>query len=417
MELFEQFLREYGPLAGLCAVFLFLAGFLLGRFLVMPALRKEKKHAENLMQLCRTAEASKQKLEEQLLEKEQQLVEREKRLQSKEQLAAVWEGEAKGCEEKLSQLETQWKELQKQHQNQEQHLLDLLRQVEDRNTRLQELEAQREALREENKQLVSQLSTEQIALEQIAQMQSTLNAALQRLSELESKLPASQSSFPPVAVETETFVPEGNGEELLKEKLDPSAKELLPEDDTERAKAWIKRAVGEHLPEAKGQDDLTRIEGIGPFIEDQLYALGLCTFEQIAALDDKAIDLLTKAIRFIPGRIKKDRWVEQAAALMKTKAGKEKKKKKKKSAKRASQTPTDDLKLIEGIGPKIEEVLNKAGIKTWKQLAEQSVDNLRKILASAGKRFTLHKPDSWPQQARLAAEAKWKELKALQDEL
>ncbi len=77
----------------------------------------------------------------------------------------------------------------------------------------------------------------------------------------------------------------------------------------------------------------------------------------------------------------------------------------------------DDLKVVEGIGPKIEELFHAAGIKTWKQLGEASVDNCNKILNDAGPRFTMHDPGSWPKQSMLAYENKWKELKTLQDNL
>ncbi len=419
IALFGQLIRDYGPLVWLCAILLFFAGFLLGRFLVIPALRKRQKQLEDLMQLHTQAEASLEKLQEKIAEQQRALQEEKQRLQSKEQLAAVWEREARNSEEKLHQAELRLQERESERENYRQRLLELIRQGEEGDARLKELESELKTLREENRQLVSQLSTEQLALEQVAQMQSTLNAALQRLNELESKWREKQPASEKTAVENEAFTPQNHGEELLEENLNPSSKELLPEDETERAKAWIKTSLGKGIPEAQGQDDLSRIDGIGPFIESQLRDLGLCSFEQIAALDGRAIEQLTKAIRFIPGRIRKDRWVEQAAALLKSKSsGKAKQRKKQKSKGKGSlRTQPDDLKLIEGIGPKIEEVLNKAGIKTWQQLATQSVEQLQKILASAGKRFTLHKPDSWPRQAQLAAEGKWKELKALQDEL
>ncbi|MCO6488610.1 MAG: hypothetical protein J5I98_09350 [Phaeodactylibacter sp.] len=77
----------------------------------------------------------------------------------------------------------------------------------------------------------------------------------------------------------------------------------------------------------------------------------------------------------------------------------------------------DDLKIVEGIGPKIESLLNADGIYTWAELAAASVDRLNKILSDAGPRFSLAVPDTWPQQARLANEGKWDELKELQDKL
>ena len=77
----------------------------------------------------------------------------------------------------------------------------------------------------------------------------------------------------------------------------------------------------------------------------------------------------------------------------------------------------DDLKIIEGIGPKIEELYHAFGIKTWKQLSETSVEKSHEILASGGDRFKLHNPNTWAKQAKLCYEGKWEELKKWQDEL
>ncbi len=77
----------------------------------------------------------------------------------------------------------------------------------------------------------------------------------------------------------------------------------------------------------------------------------------------------------------------------------------------------DDLKAVEGIGPKIEGLFNNAGIKTWKALSETNVDKLKQILADAGARYSLADPTTWPKQAALAAAGKWKELQELQDYL
>ncbi len=77
----------------------------------------------------------------------------------------------------------------------------------------------------------------------------------------------------------------------------------------------------------------------------------------------------------------------------------------------------DDLKIVEGIGPKIEELFHNAGIKTWKDLSETAVEKLQQILDSAGERFKVHTPTTWPEQAKLAYEGKWKELLKWQDEL
>lgn len=75
----------------------------------------------------------------------------------------------------------------------------------------------------------------------------------------------------------------------------------------------------------------------------------------------------------------------------------------------------DDLKLIEGIGPKISSLLNAAGIMTFAQLANTPVADLQAILDKAGLR--LGDPATWPEQAALAAKGDLAGLQTLQDEL
>lgn len=75
----------------------------------------------------------------------------------------------------------------------------------------------------------------------------------------------------------------------------------------------------------------------------------------------------------------------------------------------------DDIKIIEGIGPKIEKILNSAGISTFAALAATEVARLEQILLAANLRIA--DPSTWPEQARLAAEGKLEELQAYQDQL
>jgi predicted flap endonuclease-1-like 5' DNA nuclease len=77
----------------------------------------------------------------------------------------------------------------------------------------------------------------------------------------------------------------------------------------------------------------------------------------------------------------------------------------------------NDLKIVEGIGPKIEELFKSSGILTWKALGKTSVDRCNKILYKAGERYRVHNPGTWPKQAKLAYEGKWQKLKNLQDKL
>jgi len=75
----------------------------------------------------------------------------------------------------------------------------------------------------------------------------------------------------------------------------------------------------------------------------------------------------------------------------------------------------DDLGRIEGIGPKISGVLQEAGIMTFAQLAAADASTLEQILDQAGIRLAY--PETWPEQARLAAAGEWDALQKLQDEL
>ncbi len=78
----------------------------------------------------------------------------------------------------------------------------------------------------------------------------------------------------------------------------------------------------------------------------------------------------------------------------------------------------DDLKRIEGIGPKIAAVLHEAGIQTFAQLAATDVERLKQILEARDPNLLrLADPGTWPEQASLAADGEWTALAKLQDEL
>ena len=77
----------------------------------------------------------------------------------------------------------------------------------------------------------------------------------------------------------------------------------------------------------------------------------------------------------------------------------------------------DDLKIVEGIGPKIEELLHEGGIKTWSELANADLAKIQAILDEAGPRYRVHDPATWAKQANLAAEGNWAELEDYQAKL
>ncbi len=88
-----------------------------------------------------------------------------------------------------------------------------------------------------------------------------------------------------------------------------------------------------------------------------------------------------------------------------------------KKATKAKADGDDDFKKIEGIGPKISELLKNAGIPTFDDLAKTDVEKIKGILAEAGSRYKMHDPTTWSKQAELAAKGDWDALKKWQDEL
>jgi large subunit ribosomal protein L27 len=87
------------------------------------------------------------------------------------------------------------------------------------------------------------------------------------------------------------------------------------------------------------------------------------------------------------------------------------------AAKAVKATGKDDLKKIEGIGPKVATLLNDAGIHTFADLAAATIEQLEAALAAGGPAFNSHKPTTWAEQAGMAQRGEWDALKKWQDEL
>lgn len=77
----------------------------------------------------------------------------------------------------------------------------------------------------------------------------------------------------------------------------------------------------------------------------------------------------------------------------------------------------DQLTRIEWIGPKIEELLNKEWIHTFKWLAATDPYILTSILTDAGTQYQMHNPKTWPVQAALARDKRFAELSDYQKAL
>jgi LPXTG-motif cell wall-anchored protein len=80
-----------------------------------------------------------------------------------------------------------------------------------------------------------------------------------------------------------------------------------------------------------------------------------------------------------------------------------------------AESRSDDLKKIEGIGPKVAKVLNAAGITTFEALARANPSEVQKMLDQEG--LQMMNPEGWIQQAELAAKGDWERLETLQGEL
>lgn len=74
----------------------------------------------------------------------------------------------------------------------------------------------------------------------------------------------------------------------------------------------------------------------------------------------------------------------------------------------------DDMTRLTGIGPKLAEAMNAAGIKQYSQLAAMSLDALHECLAPSGIRYSKAVAETWAAQAKLAATADWEGLKTYQ---
>lgn len=77
----------------------------------------------------------------------------------------------------------------------------------------------------------------------------------------------------------------------------------------------------------------------------------------------------------------------------------------------------DDLKEISGINSKTEAILNSIGIFRFAQLAQTPVNTVRRVLAEHGPLLHIYDPVTWPDQAFLAAEGRWDELRVWQEQM
>ncbi len=191
----------------------------------------------------------------------------------------------------------------------------------------------------------------------------------------------------------------------------------------------------------KKDNDLQKIEGIGPKIEEVLNKHGIYTFDKLHTTDrDTLKDYLDNAgpqFRMHEpeswphqaGMAATGQWEElsiyqefmdggrevpsaSASTILESKSTETTLEKKQKNKKEF-----DDFKIIEGIGPKIQELLNKAGIKTYEDLKNSDKETMKKLLDPGGPQYRIHEPETWPAQAKLAFESEWDKLEVYKDKI
>lgn len=143
-------------------------------------------------------------------------------------------------------------------------------------------------------------------------------------------------------------------------------------------------------------DDLKKILGIGSVIEEQLHELGVYHYSQIAEFSDEDVANINSHLNF-PGRIERDEWIAQAQELMQGGEGRKLK------YLDGPDGDADDLKLISGVGPVLEDKLNELGIYHFWQIAkfeQKDIDLVNDAMAFPGR----IERDEWIAQAQNLAD-------------
>lgn len=167
----------------------------------------------------------------------------------------------------------------------------------------------------------SEVKRDTEVISDIAQIQSSYNETINRLGALEDKLNNLEKEN--TGLRTELIaLKDTSSIAFVDVKLDDNdtvEPEASKDEIAAKAKKAVKTSLGNKIPKAlaKNKNDLTAIKGIGPFIEGKLNEIGIYTFEQVSKFDKDFIQMVTEAIQFFPGRIKRDNWVGQAKKLHK----------------------------------------------------------------------------------------------------
>ena len=247
-------------------------------------------------------------------------------------------------------------------------------------------------------QLEAQLREAKIMMvkERIRSKEEKLNEMLQTKAELEKRIEVQTEKDARRAEQDKVRAAKAEAAQKIKAKI--KADEAARAGDNEKLKEAAEKLKGKKETPKETPKEESIVEKIATEIEETLEDM-VDTVKAVAHVVSEKIDEAVESFNA-------PETAEEKTAEAPTEP-----------AKAADFTAKDDLKIVEGIGPKIEEILNTAGINTFSALENTEVEKLKTTLAEAGGRYKSHNPSTWPKQAGLAAAGKWDELKKWQDEL
>ena len=278
-------------------------------------------------------------------------------------------------------------------------------------------------------QQISELGS---ALEQCRQRQEAYieEINLLKASTQQNEVASEDTEMAPISEEEEGGQGDGSQQQDKLKSTGRADGPLIPDQKAETPKRASKFEALKH-------DDLQIVEGIGPKMEAVLKENGVQAWDQLGNQTKESLREILEKYGNKYKIIDPDSWPEQASFAAHGKWSQLVRMQKGLDVGRGAlmgDTPAkiekvmiklgiikeykqDDLKAIEGIGPKIAELLNVHGINSWKDLANTTVNALQNILDKAGKRYQLADPATWPKQAELADAGKFDELSDYQEYL